>query len=153
VLIRKFAIVGMWVVLSRVCTGMLSKSLGQILRVSVAMHVLFWIGGADAQSECVSEIEGTGAVDGTVDGTEGDGRVVVEDSEDEEVTEVMTNVEGSESGVAESDDPGNPLGLSNIVSKKAMKAAIDFVQVCCQHTAHIAGRGSIADELTLIENG
>lgn len=40
-----------------------------------------------------------------------------------------------------------------IVSKKAMKAAIDFVQVCCQHTAHIAGRGNITEELAQIEKG
>ena len=65
--------------------GMLSKSMGQLLRVSVAMHVLFHI------------------------------------------------------------DKEEP--LSSIVSDIAIEAAINFVEVCCQHTAYITGRGLINQEL------
>jgi len=70
--------------------GMLSKSVGQILRVSVVMHVLF-------------------------------------------------NMDGN--------------NLPTVVSEAAVNAAIDFVEVCCQHTAFITGRGKICDDLTLIEAG
>lgn len=58
---------------------MLSKSTGQILRVSVALHVLFHM---------------------------------------------------------ENEDP-----LPDTVSQAAIEAAINFVEVCCQQTAYIAGQG------------
>ena len=71
--------------------GMLSKSLGQILRVSAYMHVLFHM---------------------------------------------------------ESDDP-----LPAIISESAIEAAIDFVEVCCQHTAYLTGWGDINLEVDLMEAG
>ena len=70
---------------------MLSKSLGQILRVSAAMHVLFHM---------------------------------------------------------DSEDP-----LPDIISESAIAAAIDFVEVCCQHTAYVTGRGDINTEVDLVETG
>ena len=71
--------------------GMLSKSMGQILRISAAMHVLFHM---------------------------------------------------------DSEDP-----LPEVISESAIEAAIDFVEVCCQQTAYITGRGDIKNELDLIEAG
>ena len=43
--------------------GMLSKSMGQILRVSAALHVLFNIDGAEELSETISEMVVDTAVD------------------------------------------------------------------------------------------
>ena len=71
--------------------GMLSKSLGQILRVSAAMHILFHI------------------------------------------------------------DEEGP--LSDTISDMAIDAAIDFVEVCCQHTAYITGRGNLGQELDIVQAG
>jgi len=73
------------------CAGLLSKSIGQTLRVAASVHVLFGM-------------------------------------EDEEP-------------------------LPNTISYMAIKAAIDFVEVCCQQTAYIAGRGTINDEINLIRSG
>ena len=72
-----------------VYVGMMSKSLGQILRVSAAMHVLFHL------------------------------------------------------------DEEGP--LPNTISQEAIEAGIDFVEVCCQHTAFITGRGVLEEELQLLE--
>lgn len=70
---------------------MLSKSLGQIIRVSAAMHVLFHL---------------------------------------------------------ESTEP-----LPDTITDTAIEAAIDFVEVCCQHTAFITGRGNIQEELEHLQSG
>ena len=70
---------------------MLSKSLGQILRVSAAMHVLFHLDSAES--------------------------------------------------------------LSSTITEAAIEAAIDFVELCCQHMAYITGRGKIDEEVTLMEAG
>ena len=43
--------------------------------------------------------------------------------------------------------------LSDTISDKAIEAAIDFVEVCCQHTAYITGRGNINQELEILETG
>ena len=52
----------------------------------------------------------------------------------------------------ESEDP--PQGpLPDTISQDAVKAAINFVEVCCQHTAYISGRGSIESELELVQAG
>lgn len=74
------------------CThiGMISKSTGQILRVSAVMHALF-------------------------------------------------NLEGEE--------------LGNIITPAAISAAIHFVEVCCQQTSFIAGRGELEKELQMISQG
>lgn len=128
-------------------TGMLSKSLGQILRVSVAMHVLFCIEGSDNKGIIGEDNDDTNRKACITD-SEADEDV---NSGNEEAVEVNSHY-GSEDET-EKDAADIPLGLSKIVSKKAMKAAIDFVQVCCQHTAHIAGRGNITEELAQIEKG
>ena len=73
--------------------GMLSKSKGQILRVSAAFHVLFDIS--------ISETEET------------------------EITDE--------------------------ISEEAVTAAINFVQLCCQQTAYMAGRGKILEEIQIIK--
>ena len=75
--------------------GMLSKSMGQILRVSVALHILFRVKHEDPLQ-----------------------------------------------------DP-----LPDTISQDAIKAAINFVEVCCQHTAYISGRGQIENELELVQAG
>lgn len=72
-------------------TGTLSKSLGQIIRVSASMHILFHI------------------------------------------------------------DKEEP--LPDVISDTAIEAAIDFVEVCCQHTAYISGCGNITQELEFFESG
>lgn len=71
--------------------GMLSKSLGQIIRVSAAMHILFHM-----------------------------------------------------------DEEGS---LPTVISEAAIDAAINFVEVCCQHTAYITGRGNINEELENLQSG
>ena len=42
--------------------------------------------------------------------------------------------------------------LHNTISDEAIEAAIDFVEVCCQHTAYITGRGSIQEELDHLQS-
>ena len=69
---------------------MISKSQGQILRVSASMHALFSL-------------------------------------ENEELCDVITT--------------------------DAIDAAIHFVEVCCQQTAYIAGRGDLQQELSMMEQG
>ena len=39
------------------------------------------------------------------------------------------------------------------ISERAIKAAQNFVDVCCQHTAFIAGRGDIQDAIQQIQRG
>ena len=39
------------------------------------------------------------------------------------------------------------------VSREAVIAAMDLVEVCCQHTAYIAGRGEITQEIEIIDAG
>lgn len=43
--------------------------------------------------------------------------------------------------------------LPDVISNEAMAAAIDFVEVCTQQTAFIAGRDTIEQELKLIVAG
>lgn len=72
--------------------GMLSKSLGQIIRVALSLHILFYV---------------------------------------------------------DKDDPDIP----DVVSSEAITAAIDFVELCCQQTAYLAGRGDISVELQRLQEG
>ena len=39
------------------------------------------------------------------------------------------------------------------ITQKAINAAIDFVEVCCQHTAFITGRGNIDEQLHDLDTG
>ena len=43
--------------------------------------------------------------------------------------------------------------LPDTISQDAAKAAINFIEVCCQHTAYISGRGQIENELELVQAG
>jgi hypothetical protein len=70
-------------------SGMLSKSMGQILRVGLSLHILF-------------------------------------------------NLE-------------KDIDSMNTISTPAIDAAIDFVDICCQQTAFIAGRGDINNEIQLLQ--
>lgn len=41
--------------------------------------------------------------------------------------------------------------MTSIISEKAVSAAINFVQLCCQQTAYMAGRGDITEEVQTIK--
>ena len=71
---------------------MLSKSLGQIIRVALCLHILFYL---------------------------------------------------------EKEDPDIP----DVVSSEAITAAINLVELCCQQTAYLAGRGDISEELERLQEG
>ena len=43
--------------------------------------------------------------------------------------------------------------LCTTISTTAIDAAIHFVEVCCQRTAYIAGRGNLDKELQMIMQG
>ena len=43
--------------------------------------------------------------------------------------------------------------LPSVITEQAISAAIDFVEVCCQHTAYLTGCGKIAEELKVLEAG
>ena len=73
--------------------GMLSKSKGQVLRVSAAFHFLFNINNSNDDME-----------------------------------------------------------LSDEISEEAICASINFVALCCQQTAFMAGRGKISEEIQLIKD-
>ena len=86
--------------------GTLSKSLGQILRVSAAMHILFHL----------------------------DPEEIDEDSLPQEILEDENEIADGKT-------------LPQEISDQAIEAAIDFVDVCGQHTAYITGRGDITIEV------
>ena len=43
--------------------------------------------------------------------------------------------------------------LPSTISNETINAAIDFVEVCCQHTACISGRGLLQQELDSVNAG
>ena len=43
--------------------------------------------------------------------------------------------------------------LPDTISDPALDCAIDFVEVCCQHTAYITGRGNIDEHLCILDAG
>ena len=43
--------------------------------------------------------------------------------------------------------------LDEEISETALKAAVNFVQVACQQTAYIAGRGKLSDEVEKFKTG
>ena len=47
----------------------------------------------------------------------------------------------------------NPNDLPNEISLNALEAAQDFVDMCCQHAAFMAGRGEIRDEIQQLQAG
>ena len=46
---------------------------------------------------------------------------------------------------------GESQDMTSIISEKAVSAAINFVQLCCQQTAYMAGRGDITEEVQTIK--
>lgn len=68
---------------------MLSKSKGQILRVAIALHVLFHVGSFES--------------------------------------------------------------ISDQITEEAIAASVNFVGLCCQQTAYIAGRGDIKEDIQIIK--
>ena len=47
----------------------------------------------------------------------------------------------------------NSLPVTNVISDKAITAAIDLVDVCIQHAAYLAGRGNIEETIQAIIDG
>jgi pyruvate/oxaloacetate carboxyltransferase len=45
-----------------------------------------------------------------------------------------------------------PSDIPNEISEDALKAAVDFVDVCTQHVAHIAGRGLISEAVKELQD-
>lgn len=46
-----------------------------------------------------------------------------------------------------------PNDIPDTISKLAIVAAQDFVDVCCQHTAFVAGRGDIQEAIQQLQLG
>lgn len=46
-----------------------------------------------------------------------------------------------------------PVPIVTHISEDVIKAAINFVDVCCQHTAFMAGRGVISEEISTLAAG
>lgn len=42
-------------------------------------------------------------------------------------------------------------GIGSEITNKAILAAINFVEVCCQQTAYMAGRGELQQDIQLIK--
>ena len=47
----------------------------------------------------------------------------------------------------------SPHEIPKEISQKALEAAQDFVDMCCQHAAFMAGRGEIADVIQQLQTG
>lgn len=47
----------------------------------------------------------------------------------------------------------SPENIPNEISEEAIKAAEDFINVCCQHTAFLSGRGDIDDAIKSLQRG
>ena len=54
-----------------------------------------------------------------------------------------------EDGYSEGDDEATVITapLPTTITEDALKAAINFVEVCCQHTAYVTGRQTIEKEI------
>ena len=46
-----------------------------------------------------------------------------------------------------------PLVIPDVISTEAIKAAIDLVDVCIQHSAFLAGRGDVHDRIEELVRG
>ena len=46
---------------------------------------------------------------------------------------------------------GKSVDVSSVISEEALSAAINFVQLCCQQTAYMAGQGDITEEVQTIK--
>ena len=115
----------------------------------MAMHVLLSVGEGESGRE-----------DDSTSGSKDDGLNKEDEDRDSEVE--GGDIVGDEGGVEENGedeensdnkrDGGGGGQAGEVVAEKALKAAINFVEVCCQHTAFIAGRGNISDELIRAES-
>ena len=54
--------------------------------------------------------------------------------------------------VTEEDDT-NDIMVPVVITERAILAAINFVELCCQQTAYMAGRGDIEEDIQLIKSG
>ena len=43
--------------------------------------------------------------------------------------------------------------IPDAISKEALSAAIDFVELACQQTAYMVGRGNVEEEIQKFQNG
>ena len=41
--------------------------------------------------------------------------------------------------------------LASVISESAIKAAVNFVSLCCQQTAYMTGRGNIKEEVEMLK--
>lgn len=114
--------------------GMLSKSKGQVLRVAAAFHVLFYIKNTDAtvsiENDCAQEADIT--------------------SEGNVITDLWNFLLNKLNTVSYSIDSPE---ISDEISEKAVEAAINFVGLCTQQTAYMAGRMDIQEEIEIIKAG
>lgn len=46
-----------------------------------------------------------------------------------------------------------PCDIPSQICSEALEAAEDFVDMCCQHAAFMAGRGEIKDEIQQLQTG
>ena len=103
---------------------MLSKSKGQVLRISAAFHVLFHVKKGSITTDN----------DNLTDKDNEDEHKDKDDSDnDNEDKHVETNS-----------------SISTEISEEAVAAAINFVQLCCQQTAFMAGRCDIEEEIEIV---
>ena len=105
---------------------MLSKSKGQILRISAAFHVLFHVkkGSITTDNDNLTDKDNDDEHEDKKDDEHEDKDD--NDNNDNEDKHVETNS-----------------SISTEISEEAVAAAINFVQLCCQQTAFMAGRCDI----------
>ena len=112
---------------------MLSKSTGQILRISAAFHVLFHVkkGSITTDNDNLTDKDNDDEHEDKKDDEHEDKDD--NDNNDNEDKHVETNS-----------------SISTEISEEAVAAAINFVQLCCQQTAFMAGRCDIEEEIEIV---
>ena len=63
----------------------------------------------------------------------------------------QSHIDLAETGNAEQNHTEIPEYYMHNISEAAVIASIDFVKLCCQQTAFIAGRGDLKDEIEIIK--
>ena len=91
---------------------MLSKSKGQVLRISAALHVLFHVKSDTIEAEYNDE--------------------TIPNNIQNDVSTEITGIK-----------------ISTEITEKAIGAAINFVELCSQQTAFMAGREDIQEEIQI----
>ena len=107
---------------------MLSKSKGQVLRIAAALHVLFHIKIKDSKETDTQD---------NYDGENGEQEI-----EEQEIDQG--------NGEQEIDQGNGDLEVPSMISESAIKAAINFVSLCCQQTAYMTGRDNIKEEVKIL---